>query len=72
MPLGDAPRHHGQGTCHHPCPPPALSWSHVPRAGASLVPRGRIQATSPAWGDLIAISISASIGFLLGLSFYVS
>lgn len=31
-----------------------------------------IQATAPARGDLIAISISVSIGFLLGSGFYVS
>lgn len=43
-------------------------------ATAALCPgqQRRIQATSPVQGDLIAVSISASIGFLLGLSFYVS
>lgn len=50
------------------CPhPPGHSLGH-PHPGQQR----HIQATLPAWGDLIAISISASIGFLLGLSFYVS
>lgn len=50
------------------CPqPPGHGLGH-PRPGQQR----HIQATLPARGDLIAISISASIGFLLGLSFYVS
>ena len=66
------------GLSPHPahCPVPAVAAAPVPcsTAPATLRPgqHHRIQATSPARGDLIAISISASIGFLLGLSFYVS
>lgn len=65
--------------------PPTLSHSPIPGAGASpVLPPALPQPPSapggsavsrpphPARGDLIAISISASIGFLLGLSFYVS
>lgn len=53
-------------------PPPNLAPPTSQHIMGHPMALPHIQATASAWGDLIAISISASIGFLLGSGFYVS